>query len=106
MNKYYIDGKEVSAVEKAQHKLKQLNEASSLLEEIVDRIAWADDFAAYSSIRETLDPVYTAADHAKDEIDEEIMELESQLEEMNEKKLGAEAEVEQEFEQNIQYCLA
>jgi len=30
--KYYIDGKEVSALEKLQHKLKQLNEASNLLE--------------------------------------------------------------------------
>lgn len=106
MKKYYIEGKEVSVIEKVQHKLKQLNEASSLLEEIVDRIAWADDFALYGSIREALDPVYTAADHAKDEIDDEINELENQLEEMNEKKLGAEAEVEQEFEQNIQYCLA
>lgn len=104
--KYYIDGKEVSALEKAEHKLKQLNEASSLLEEISDRISWADDFANYSSIREALDPVYTAAEQAKDEIDEEIMEIESQIEEMQEKKLGAEAEVEQEFERNMKYCLS
>lgn len=103
---YYIDGKEVSALEKIQHKLKQLNEASSLLEEISDRISWADDFANYGSIREALDPVYTAAEHAKDEIDEEIIEIESQIEEMKEKKLNAEAEVEQEFEHNIQYALA
>jgi phage shock protein A len=104
--KYYIEGKEVSALEKLQHKLKQLNEASSLLEEITDRIAWADDFANYGSIREALDPVYSAADQAKDEIDDEINELECQLEEMKEKKLYAEAEVEQEFERNIQYALS
>lgn len=103
--KYYIDGKEVSALEKLQHKLKQLNEASNLLEEFSDRLAWADDFANYDSIRDALDPVYSAAEHAKDEIDEEILELESQVEELQEKKLNAEAEVEQEFEQSIRYAL-
>jgi phage shock protein A len=106
MKKYYIEGKEVSALEKIQHKLKQLNEASSLLEEITDRIAWADDFAHYGSIREALDPVYTAADHAKDEIDEEINEIESQIEELQHKKNDAEIEVMQEFEHNIEYCLS
>ena len=105
MNKYYVEGKEVSALEKIQHKLKQLNEASSLLEDISDRISWADDFANYGSIREALDPVYTAAEYAKDEIDEEIIEIESQIEELQEKKLDAEAEVEQEFERNVRYAL-
>jgi phage shock protein A len=106
MKKYYIEGKEVSALEKIQHKLKQLNEASSLLEEITDRIGWADDFANYGSIREALDPVYTAADHAKDEIDDEINEIESQIEELQHKKNDAEIEVMQEFEHNIEYCLS
>jgi len=106
MNKYYLDGKEVSALEKAKHKLMQLNEASSMLEDISDRISWADDFANYNSIREALDPVYTAAEQAKDEIDEEILEIESQIEELNNKKLDAEIEVEQEFERNIKYCLS
>jgi len=103
--KYYIDGKEVSALEKLQHKLKQLNEASSLLEEFSDRLCWADDFACYESIRETLDPVFTATEHAASEIEDEILELESQVEELQEKKLGAEAEIEQEFEQSIRYAL-
>lgn len=106
MNKYYIEGKEVSALEKAQHKLEQLNEALELVEEISDRCAWADDFANYGSIREALDPIYSAAEQAREEIDEEINEIESQIEEMNEKKLDAQAEVEQEFEQNIRYALA
>lgn len=103
--KYYIDGKEVSALEKLQHKLKQLNEASNLLEEFSDRLCWADDFANYDSIRDALDPVFTATEHAKDEIEEEILELESQVEELKERKLGAEAEIEQEFEQSIRYAL-
>ena len=103
---YYVEGKEVSALEKIQHKLKQLNEASSLLEEISDRICWADDFANYGSIREALDPVFTAAERAKDEIEEEIEVIESQIEEMKEKKLNAEAEVEEEFIHNIQHALA
>jgi len=106
MKKYYIDGKEVSALEKIQHKLQQLNEASELLEEFSDRCAWADDSTQYQSIKDALDSVYTAAEHAKDEIDEMILEIENQIEEMKEKKLKAEAEVEQEFEHNIQYCLA
>lgn len=103
---YYIDGKEVSALEKIQHKLKQLNEALELVEEISDRCAWADDFSNYGSIREALDPIYSASEHARDEIDDQINEIESQIEEMKEKKLNAEAEVEQEFEYNIQYALA
>ena len=103
--KYYIDGKEVSALEKIQHKLKQLNEALALVEEISDRCAWADDFACYGSIREALDPVFTAAEYAVSEIEDQINEIESQIEEMKEKKQEAENEVEREFEHNIQYVL-
>jgi chromosome segregation ATPase len=105
MNKYYIEGKEVSALEKANHKLKQLGEALELVEEISDRCAWADDFANYGSIREALDPVYSAAERARDEIDDQINEIESQIEELKEKKLDAEAEVDREFEYNIRYNL-
>jgi len=105
MKTYYIDGKEVSALEKAEHKLKQLNEASGLLEELVDRLAWADDFACYQSIREALDPAYTAVDHAKEEIDDALQELECQLDEFKEKKLEAVIEVEQDFAKEIQYSL-
>lgn len=103
---YYIGDKKVSAGEKMEHKLQQLKEASSLLEEISGRVAWAEDFANYESIREVLDPVYTAVEQAQDKMDEEILKLESYLEERKERKLGAEIEVEQEFEQNIQYALA
>ena len=102
---YYIDGKEVSALEKIQHKLKQLNEALELVEEISDRCAWADDFANYGSIREALDPVYTAAERARDEIGDQIEEIECHIVAMKERKLEAEAEVNQEFEYNIQYAL-
>lgn len=101
MQKYYIGGKEVSALEKAKHKLKQLNEAISLLEEFTDRLAWADDFAAYESIREALDGPYTAAEHAKDELEETLNDLETQLEEFEEKKSVAQVEVEVEFERSI-----
>jgi chromosome segregation ATPase len=105
MKKHYIDGKEVSAQEKIQHKLKQLQEASDLLEEISDRISWADDFANYDSIREALDPVFTAAEHAKDEIDEEIVEIENQIEEHEDKKHMALAEVDGEFCHKLNYFL-
>jgi len=106
MKKYYIQDKEVSALEKIQHKLKQLNEALELVEEVSDRCAWADDFANYGSIREALDPVYSAAEHAREEIEEQINDIESWIEDMKEKKLGAEAKVEQEFERTIQYALS
>jgi hypothetical protein len=102
MKKYYIDGNEVSAFEKAKHKLKQLNEASELLEEFSDRCAWADDCAEYDSIKETIDPVYTAIEHAKDEIDEMIQEIENKLEEHSEKMEYNRIETEKEFEHNIQ----
>jgi hypothetical protein len=105
MKKYYIDDKEVSAYEKAKHKLKQLNEASELLEEFSDRCAWADDFALYESIREALDPVYTAVEHAKDEIDEMIEEIENQIEDHNVRTESSRVEVLKEFENNIECCL-
>jgi chromosome segregation ATPase len=105
MKKYYIDGKEVSALDKVKHKLKQLNEASELLEEFSDRCAWADDFAHYESIREALDSVYTAVEHSKDEIDEMIQEIENQIEEMEAKKKSTEVELDQEFAHNIEYYL-
>lgn len=104
--KYYIDGKEVSVMEKIQHKLKQLNEASELLEDISDRCAWADDFAHYQTIRDALDPVYTAAEHAKDEVDEMIQEIESQVESYNEKMEYNRIETEKEFEYAIRSSLA
>ena len=106
MKKYYIDGNEVSALEKAKYKLKQLNEASDLLEDISDRCAWADDCAEYSSIKSALDPVYTASEHAKDEIDEMIYEIEHQIEDHDEKMEYNRIETEKEFDQNIGPYLA
>jgi hypothetical protein len=106
MKKYYINGKEVSALEKAKHKLKQLNEASELLEEISDRCAWADDCAEYNSIKDVLDPVYTAAERAKDEIDEMIYEIEHQIEDHDVRIEAKRIETEEVFDQNIEPCLA
>ena len=105
MKKYYIAGKEVSALDKVKHKLQQLNEASELLEEFSDRCAWADDFAHYESIREALDSVYTAVEHSKDEIDEMIQEIESQIEDHNVRTESSRVEVLKEFENNIECCL-
>ena len=104
MKKFYIAGEECTQLEKAQHKLKQLREAYDLLEEISDRCAWADDFAHYETIREALDPVYTAAEHARDELDEEINILEEQIENYHTDKQIALEEVEEETE--LQHYLA
>jgi DNA repair ATPase RecN len=105
MKKYYLEGKEVSALEKVKHKLQQLNEASELLEEFSDRCAWADDSAQYQSIKDAFDDVYTAVERSKDEIDEMIHEIESQIEEMEERKKNSEMELEEEFAHNVEYFL-
>ncbi len=106
MKKYYVYGKEVTALEKAEHKLLQLQEAYDLLEEFSDRCAWAEDMAEYDSIRQAIDDVFTAIERSKDEIEEMIDEMESQLEVMEEKKKDSEVQLKKEFEQNIQYCLS
>lgn len=105
MKKYYLEGKEVSALEKIQHKLKQLNEASELLEEFSDRCAWADDSAQYQSIKDAFDDVYTAVERSKDEIDEMIHEIENQIEEMEERKKDSAIELEEEFAHNVEHYL-
>lgn len=105
MSKYYFKGLPVSAAEMIQHKLKQLKEAESLLEEFSDRCAWADDFADFQSIREALDGVYTAVEYAKEQIEGEILEIEDLFEQFEQKKDEALAEAEEEFKHNISYYL-
>ena len=105
MNKYTTDGEEVSAIKKAEHKLKQLREASDLLEEFSDRCAWADDFACYQSIREAIDNVYTAVEQSKDEIDEEIVQMEEELEEFEQNSKYALTEMAEDFAQSIDWRL-
>ena len=78
----------------AKQKLKQLGEASSLLDELSWRICWAQDFSDFSSINETLNPVGDAISTALDEINDEIESLEEAIEEEKTNKAFAIAEVE------------
>jgi gas vesicle protein len=87
----------------AQEKLKQLNEASSLLDELSWRICWAQDFSKFGSINEILDPVGDAISEALDEVNEAIEDLEEAIKEEEADKALAVAEVESEG--RVQYLL-
>lgn len=87
----------------AKHKLKQLGEAASLLDELSWRISWAQDFSEFSSINEVLDPVGDAISTAIDEINEEIESLQGAIDEEKTNKALAIAEVES--DSRLQYLL-
>lgn len=79
---------------RAKHKLKQLGEAASLLDELSWRICWAQDFSEFSSINEVLDPVGDAISTALDEINDQIELLQEAIDEEETNKALAIAEVE------------
>lgn len=87
----------------AQEKLKQLNEASTLLDELSWRICWAQDFSKFRSINEILDPVGDAISEALDEVNDTIERLEEAIKEEEADKALAVAEVESEG--SLQYLL-
>jgi hypothetical protein len=76
----------------ARDKLIELNQALNVMEEVEERISWACDFASYTCINYALDPVYDAANEAKDKIEEEIEYIENQIEEFEFKQLQFEKE--------------
>lgn len=105
MQTYHIGGMRVSVLEKAEHKLKQLNEASKLLEEFSDRCAWAHDFSEYESICDSLYQVESAIDLSKEEIDEMIEAIEDEIEKHKQRIELSEEENERELYENIQELL-
>jgi hypothetical protein len=70
----------ISVLAKAEHKLKQLNEAHSMLEDIEWKLCWALDFSEYCSIDEQLNPVLDQVSNALEEVDTMREQLEEEIE--------------------------
>lgn len=89
--------------EKAKHKLQQLNEAHSMLEDIEWRVCWALDFSEYSSINEALTPAVEQISNALEEIEMMKEQLEEEIESYKTDKQNNEDE----FDNNasLKYCL-
>lgn len=66
---------ELTLLEQAETKQKQLEEALALLDRIGADVDWALDFSEYESIDEHLRPVSYAIAEAHDEIEEELERL-------------------------------
>jgi hypothetical protein len=103
MEKYYIDGDECSLIEKAEHKRKQLSEALSMISDIEDRIAWASDFSAYSSITDILHDPWDAISRAQEHLEDELSEIEERIEQYELEKEVLEIKLYSESE--LKYCL-
>ena len=94
---------EVSKIDKLKHKIKQLEEAQNLLDDLSFRLYWATDFSEFDSITEALNEPINAVDNAKDEIDEMLESAEEILEEYKQQLINLEIEA----TENIpSYCLS
>jgi hypothetical protein len=82
----------VGPLDAARAKLKELNQALNVIEEVEERVSWASDFASYVCINHALDPIYDTASQARDKIEEEIEYIENQIEEFEFKQLQFEKE--------------
>lgn len=73
--------KEIMSLEdKAKHKLKQLNEACSMLEDLEWKLSWALDFSQYESINEILSPLQYQVADALEEMEDKRDYLEEEIE--------------------------
>jgi len=87
------DNKPEEFLAQAKDCLKQLGEASALLDDLSWRLVWALDFSAHERISEAIDPVLDAVSEAQDTINHEQDELQSQIEEYEFDLAQAEADV-------------
>ena len=67
--------------EEAEKKLKELNEALSVVNKVEEQVSWACDFTNYSSISCALEPIYEAVDLARDNLEYQISYLTDQIDE-------------------------
>ena len=88
---------------RAQHKLQQLNEAVSLLDDISFKLMWALDFSKYNSINEIIEPLLNAVENAKDETEELQENLEDTIRAYEEEKKIIDEELKEQFE--LEACL-
>lgn len=81
-------------------KFSELKQALKVIEKIEESISWACDFTSFSSIANALNPVYDAADKARDVLEEELEYLENQVDEYNFKLAEFEEENEINYERD------
>lgn len=74
-----------NSIELANKKLKELNEALNVIEDIEDKVIWAQDFASYPDITRALEPIHEGITSARNDIEHEIDFLEDQIHEYKEK---------------------
>lgn len=94
---------EVSKIDRLKLKIKQLEEAQSLLDDMSFRLCWATDFSEFDSITDVLNEPINAVDNAKDEIDEMLESAEEALEEYKQQLINLEIEAEESIPS---YCLS
>lgn len=74
-----------NSIELANKKLKELNEALNVIEDIEDKVIWAQDFTSYPDITRALEPIHEGITSARSDIEHEIDFLEDQIHEYNDK---------------------
>lgn len=94
---------ELSLIDKARAKQKQLEEACSLLDDIGWKVDWALDFCNYSDIDEALTPLSYAVSEAKDEIESKLETLLESIQKYEEDQHFALAQVDS--ESDLKYYL-
>lgn len=85
--------KELTLLEQAKAKQKQLEEALAMLDDIGWKVDWALDFCNYSDIDETLTPLSYAVSEAHEEIEQKLEALLEAVEKYEEEQHFALAQV-------------
>lgn len=70
-----------SNLRQANKKLKELKQALELLDNIENKIIWAQDFTSYPDICQALEPIYGGIESARDKIDGKVYYLEEEISE-------------------------
>jgi hypothetical protein len=65
--------------EKAKQKIKQLEQARSVIEKIIDQSSWASDVGDFPDISAEFDNICEAAENALEQIENELDYLQDQL---------------------------
>jgi hypothetical protein len=69
------------ANENAKKKIKQLEQARSVIEKIIDQSSWASDVGDFPDISAEFDNICEAAENALEQIENELDYLQEQMEE-------------------------
>jgi len=72
-------------IDEAEKKIKELNQALDLVNELEERLSWAQDFTNYTIIRNAMESPIQSIDEARDTIEQEIDALEYEMEQYHEK---------------------